>query len=95
MGRTVEQRGRQNEGKQEGQAMHMGVRSVRSIPNEGGRSGSEPPEAILAAIVTAVVLLVVAAVLPRSRDAWGIPGKGLTGPGEGQAPGKRTDGTCK
>ena len=72
--------------------MHMGVRAIR---DEGVGNGNEPLEAILAGIVTAVVLLVVAAVLPRSRDAWGIPGKGLTGPGEGQAPGKRTDGTCK
>ncbi len=75
--------------------MRTGVWSVRSIPNEGVGNGNEPREAILAGIVTAVVLLVVAAVLPRSRDAWGIPGKGLVAPGEGQAPGKRTDGTCK
>ena len=72
--------------------MHMGVRSVRSVRDEGVRDSSKRLEVILAGIVTAVVLLVVAAVLPRSRDAWGIPGKGLVTPGEGQAPGKRTNG---
>ncbi len=73
--------------------MRTGVWSVRSAYDEGVRNGSEPLEAILAGIVTAVVLLVVAAVLPRSRDAWGIPAKGAVVPGEGQAPGKRTNGT--
>ena len=73
--------------------MRTGVGSVRSARGEGVVNGSERLEAILAGIVTAVVLLVVAAVLPRSRDAWGIPAKGLVAPGEGQAPGKRTSGT--
>ena len=70
--------------------MHMGVRAIR---DEGVGKGNEPLEAILAGIVTAVVLLVVAAVLPRSRDAWGIPAKGAVARWEGQAPSKRTDGT--
>ncbi len=73
--------------------MRTGVWSVRSARGEGVVNGSEPLEAILAGIVTAVVLLVVAAVLPRSRDAWGIPAKGAAAPWEGQAPSKRTHGT--
>ena len=66
--------------------MHTGVRSV------GVGDGNERLEAILAAIVTAVVLFVAAAVLPRSRDAWGIPAKGAAAPWEGLAPSKRTTG---
>lgn len=42
----------------------------------GGAGGSTRLEAILAAIMTPVVLIIVAAVLPRSRDAWGIPPRG-------------------
>ncbi len=93
MGRTVGPRSGQSERKREEQAMHMGVRSVRSVPDERVGDGDEPLEAIVAAIVTAVVLLVVAAVLPRSRDAWGIPAKGAVARWEGQAPSKRSTGT--
>ncbi len=67
--------------------MHTGVRSVR---DEGVGNGNEPLEAILAGIVIAVVLLVVAVVLPRSRDAWGIPAKRAVAPWEGQIPSKHT-----
>ena len=70
--------------------MYTGVGSVR---DQGAEAGSEPLEVFLAAIVAAVVLLVVAAVLPRSRDAWGIPAKGAVAPWEGQASGNRTNGT--
>ena len=73
--------------------MHTGVGSGRSVRDEGVGDGNEPREAILAGIVTAVVVVVVAAVLPRSRDAWGIPAKGAMAPWQGQARSKRTDGT--
>ena len=75
--------------------MRTSAWSVRSVPDEGVGDGNEPREAILAGIVTAVVLLVVAAVLPRSRDAWGIPAKGAVARWEGQAPSKRTNGIRK
>ena len=73
--------------------MHRGVGSVRSVRDVGVGDGNERLEGILAAIVTAVALLVVAVVLPRSRDAWGIPAKGAAAPWKGQAPSKRTHGT--
>ncbi len=43
--------------------------------NTQAQLGSNRLEEILAAIVTPVLLLVVATVLPRSRDGWGIPPK--------------------
>ncbi|MDP9383497.1 MAG: hypothetical protein M3Q29_25800 [Chloroflexota bacterium] len=42
--------------------------------NRQAQSGNKV-ESILAAILTPLALLVVAAVLPRSRDAWGMPPK--------------------
>jgi hypothetical protein len=57
--------------------MTMGAQSVH---DDGVEAGSTRLEAILAAIVTPLVLLVVAVVLPRSRDAWGIPARGAKRP---------------
>ena len=53
--------------------MNTGVRSDRAA---GVEAGSTRLETILAVIMTPVVLIIVAAVLPRSRDAWGIPARG-------------------